>query len=186
MAWLKDIISTRMQHGKGETLFEIGVEDDGAPMNLTIDEYDKCIKTLTALAESLDADLANIDELIQLDINKATESNAQKVSHFMLRKRPKSVQDVLEVRVAVVGNVDAGKSTMLGVLTKGILDDGRGKARVNLFRHKHEIESGRTSSVGGEILGFDSHSRPILHPAGAGKKLTWEEILAYYNDLDDY
>ena len=65
---------------------------------------------------------------------------------------------------------------MLGVLTKGILDDGRGKARVNLFRHKHEIESGRTSSVGGEILGCDSHSRPILHPAGAGKKLTWEEI----------
>lgn len=44
--------------------------------------------------------------------------------------------------------VDAGKSTMLGVLTKNILDDGRGRTRVNLFRHKHEIESGRTSSVG--------------------------------------
>lgn len=44
--------------------------------------------------------------------------------------------------------VDAGKSTLLGVLTKGTLDDGRGKSRVNLFRHKHEIESGRTSSVG--------------------------------------
>jgi GTPase len=52
--------------------------------------------------------------------------------------------------------VDAGKSTMLGVLVKGGLDDGRGKARVNLFRHKHEIESGRTSSVGMEIMGFDS------------------------------
>lgn len=44
--------------------------------------------------------------------------------------------------------VDAGKSTLLGVLTKGALDDGRGRTRVNLFRHKHEIESGRTSSVG--------------------------------------
>jgi len=55
---------------------------------------------------------------------------------------------------AVVGNVDAGKSTMLGVLVKGGLDDGRGKARVNLFRHKHEIESGRTSSVGMEIMGY--------------------------------
>lgn len=48
--------------------------------------------------------------------------------------------------------VDAGKSTLLGVLTKGTLDDGRGKSRVNLFRHKHEIESGRTSSVGREII----------------------------------
>ena len=45
---------------------------------------------------------------------------------------------------------------MLGVLVKGDLDDGRGKARVNLFRHKHEVETGRTSSVGMEIMGFDA------------------------------
>ena len=71
---------------------------------------------------------------------------------LILRRRPESVDDVIETRIAVVGNVDAGKSTMLGVLVKGGLDDGRGKARVNLFRHKHEIESGRTSSVGMEIM----------------------------------
>jgi GTPase len=51
-------------------------------------------------------------------------------------------------RVAVTGNVDAGKSTLLGVLTHGVLDDGRGVARQKLFRHKHEMETGRTSSVG--------------------------------------
>ena len=33
----------------------------------------------------------------------------------------------------------------------GALDDGRGRARVTLFRHKHEIETGRTSSVGMEV-----------------------------------
>lgn len=33
----------------------------------------------------------------------------------------------------------------------GSLDDGRGLARVALFRHKHEIETGRTSSVGMEV-----------------------------------
>lgn len=55
-------------------------------------------------------------------------------------------------------SVDAGKSSTLGVLTKGGLDDGRGKARVNLFRHKHEIESGRTSSVSNRKL-------PALPPA---------------------
>lgn len=47
------------------------------------------------------------------------------------------------------------------MLVKGDLDDGRGKARVNLFRHKHEIETGRTSSVGMEIMGFDSVGRVI-------------------------
>lgn len=63
--------------------------------------------------------------------------------------------DFLEIRVAVVGNVDAGKSTLLGVLTHGELDNGRGHSRQKLFRHKHEMESGRTSSVGNDILGFD-------------------------------
>jgi GTPase len=33
------------------------------------------------------------------------------------------------VKIAVVGNVDSGKSTLVGVLTKGEKDDGRGVAR---------------------------------------------------------
>lgn len=64
---------------------------------------------------------------------------------------------------------------MLGVLVKGGLDDGRGKARVNLFRHKHEIESGRTSSVGMEIMGFDSKGE-VVSSLVPGRKLSWEEI----------
>lgn len=57
--------------------------------------------------------------------------------------------------------VDAGKSTMLGVLAKGDLDDGRGKARVSVFNHRHEQESGRTSSVSIEIVGFDTLGRLV-------------------------
>ena len=64
---------------------------------------------------------------------------------------------------------------MLGVLVKGNLDDGRGKARVNLFRHKHEIESGRTSSVGMEIMGFDTLGDVVASNV-PGRKLSWEEI----------
>lgn len=62
----------------------------------------------------------------------------------------------------MVGNVDAGKSTLLGVLTHGELDNGRGFARQKLFRHKHEMESGRTSSVGNDILGFDQEGKVSL------------------------
>lgn len=73
-----------------------------------------------------------------------------------------------------------------GVITKGRLDDGRGRARVSLFRHKHEIESGRTSSVGMEILGFGPNGKEVMsdlaggsagHSTGARKKdLSWDEI----------
>lgn len=89
------------------------------------------------------------------------------------------MQDILESRVAVVGNVDAGKSTLLGCLTKDLLDDGRGKARVNLFKHKHEIESGRTSSVGTEIMGFNSKGQ-IVTPKLLGKlKIGWEVCVSF-------
>lgn len=62
----------------------------------------------------------------------------------------------IDIRLAVLGNVDAGKSTLLGVLTHDELDNGHGRARLNLFRHLHEIQTGRTSSISHEILGFDS------------------------------
>lgn len=54
----------------------------------------------------------------------------------------------VEVRVAIIGNVDSGKSTMVGVLTRSMLDDGRGLARSKVFRHGHEEATGRTSSIG--------------------------------------
>ena len=65
--------------------------------------------------------------------------------------------------------MDAGKSTLLGVLTHGELDNGRGMARQRLFRHKHEMESGRTSSVGNDILGFDSRGDVVNKPDAHGK-----------------
>ena len=70
-----------------------------------------------------------------------------------------------------MGNVDAGKSTLLEVLTHGELDNGRGHARQKLFRHKHEMESGHTSSVGNDILGFDSEGHVVNKPEGHGKDL---------------
>ena len=38
-------------------------------------------------------------------------------------------------------------STITGVLTKDILDDGRGKARSLILKHRHEKETGRTSCI---------------------------------------
>lgn len=85
------------------------------------------------------------------------------VGQYLVRQRVART-DFMEIRVAVVGNVDAGKSTLLGVLTHSELDNGRGFARQRLFRHKHEMESGRTSSVGNDILGFDSLGNVVNKP----------------------
>lgn len=52
-----------------------------------------------------------------------------------------------ETMIAVCGPVDAGKSSLIGVLTSGELDNGRGDARCKILRHPHERESGRTSNI---------------------------------------
>ncbi len=52
-----------------------------------------------------------------------------------------------ECVLAVCGPVDAGKSSLIGVLTSGQLDNGRGLARNKILVHPHERETGRTSHI---------------------------------------
>lgn len=50
-------------------------------------------------------------------------------------------------RFLLEDNTVTHNSTITGVLTKDILDDGRGKARSLILKHPHEKDSGRTSSI---------------------------------------
>ncbi|KAG0238751.1 GTP binding protein [Actinomortierella wolfii] len=82
----------------------------------------------------------------------------------------------VEIRVALVGGPDAGKSTLLGRLAHGIADNGRGKARLNMLRHRHEISTGRTSSISHEIIGFDDEGTLINY--NTTHISTWQEVCA--------
>ena len=106
---------------------------------------------------------------------RSRSSGEGQSAEYLIRQQAE-IDDFHEVRVAVVGNVDAGKSTLLGVLTHGDLDNGRGLARQKLFRHKHEMETGRTSSIGNDILGFDSRGNIVNEPDPHGGHLDWVKI----------
>ncbi len=159
------------------------------PLNVTISHLRERIvdaSTKKILNTHVDFKQQQIDEktnILPLVDNNANiicsnELNYKYIREFLVRKNFTS-EDFMEVRVAVVGNVDAGKSTLLGVLTHGLLDDGRGEARTKLFRHKHEIESGRTSSVGNDILGFDSSGKIVNESEVHSVKASdWEKICA--------
>ncbi|MCJ1445008.1 MAG: hypothetical protein MMC23_005512 [Stictis urceolatum] len=175
---LSNLVQSRILEGHGETLFELGQENNGESMGFSKAQWDTAIDRLQEAARQLQADcrvLLTRNVGGEFEIGSLNDKNTDASGKVMIRQRPETVEDVIETRIAVVGNVDAGKSTMLGVLVKGNLDDGRGKARVNLFRHKHEIESGRTSSVGMEIMGFDTRGEVIASNV-PGRKLSWEEI----------
>ncbi|XP_061399231.1 GTP-binding protein 1 [Musca vetustissima] len=151
---LKKRLQERTEDSRGETIYEIGVGEDGGDSGLDEEEYQAAVATLQSLATTIDADMVL---LRQRKVEKGL------TGQYLIRKRV-DTSDFMEIRVAVVGNVDAGKSTLLGVLTHGDLDNGRGHARQRLFRHKHEMESGRTSSVGNDILGFDSVGNVVNKP----------------------
>ncbi|EPQ27221.1 uncharacterized protein PFL1_05144 [Pseudozyma flocculosa PF-1] len=171
---LADYIADRITREGGEFVLHVGSaqQNGGQPMSLSQSELEQAIANVEAASKIADCD----SKLLHVE----TTQDGERIAHLMIRRIPASAEELVELRIAVIGNVDAGKSTMLGVLTKGGLDDGRGKARVNLFRHKHEIESGRTSSVGMEIMGFDSKGSPVTNGNGSepGRKMSWEEVCA--------
>jgi elongation factor 1-alpha len=65
-----------------------------------------------------------------------------------------SAQVTEEIRVVFLGDAGVGKSTLLGILAYGGLDNGAGSVRMGLLRHRHEILSGHTTSVSVEPLVF--------------------------------
>lgn len=176
---LHDIISSRLDEGHGECLFDIGLEENGDSQGLDQTQWKTALERIQKLCDNSKADwrilmTKNVKDS-DVDVGNELKKENGCVGKVMIRRRPEEIDDTIETRIAVVGNVDAGKSTLLGVLVKGGLDDGRGKARVNLFRHKHEMESGRTSSVGMEIMGFDTKGEVVVSGV-PGRKLSWEEI----------
>ena len=128
----------RIAEGGGEALYELGVSDRGIPYGLTDKELEKSMETMKILAEANNAE-ANIVYI------KSGKMKDHSIVEVLVRTNPIE-NEAVEISLCVLGNVDAGKSTITSTLTRGTLDNGNGLARTACFRFKHEIDSGRTSS----------------------------------------
>src|SRR5579875_3853518 len=71
----------------------------------------------------------------------------------------------------VVGNVDSGKSSFIGVLEKNVLDDGNGYARSLVTKLKHEKETGKTSSHSYHYVVRDNQVITLIDLCGHEKYL---------------
>jgi len=136
----------RLNEGSGEAIYEIGVTDDGEAIGLPEEELQATLDNLKKITLELNAEMSII---------RIGSGIKGKVAELLIRRIP---DDHLPIttRIVTIGNVDSGKSTMLGCLITGQHDDGDGSARQVVFRHPHELNSGRTSSVAMKILGFDA------------------------------
>ena len=136
-------------------------------------------KKLEETSEKVDLDkLAN-------DLNKQLSFKKEDSDNLISMEPKKMINDddvdiessVKEIRVAVIGNVDSGKSTLVGVLTKCTLDDGRGSARQLVFNYSHERENGRTSSITQEIMGFKGKTQIEPYKTTDKKNNLWSKIV---------
>ncbi|MCJ1362718.1 hypothetical protein MMC16_001824 [Acarospora aff. strigata] len=90
-----------------------------------------------------------------------------------------------QLRVSLTGATTSGKSSLLGTLSTATLDNGRGKSRLSLLKHRHEIASGVTSSVSQELIGYrdvlseteDGPMTEVINYA-SGNVSSWNDIHA--------
>lgn len=155
----------RCNEGFGEAIYVIGVTDSGNLVGVDDDEFTESFNNLSLAARKNSYTITMVSD--------KTLDNKKKVYELLVRENNEN--KYIDIKVSVAGSVDAGKSSFLGVLTTGKNDNGRGAARLSVFNYKHEVSSGRTSSIAHHILGFDDKGN-ITNYSNINKK-GWPEIV---------
>lgn len=70
--------------------------------------------------------------LAETSVIRKREISKDKFLMELLVRRTNEESTNMDQRIAVLGNVDAGKSTLVGVLVNDELDNGRGRSRLQV------------------------------------------------------
>ena len=156
----------RLEEGGGECYYKIGVEDNGNPLGISKEELEISVNVIYTIANNLN---------LNVKISKLIQGQCGFIAELYIKKEEEVLRDKLEIKIGLLGEESSGKSTLIGVLVSNILDNGKGLARTNVFRHKHEIFSGKTSSISHQILGFDENGE--LTNYNNLEKPSWSQIV---------
>ena len=140
----------RLREGSGECYYEIGVEDNGNTLGISKQELEISLNVINTIANNLGC---------KTKIMKLIQGKEGLIAEMYIKKQEDDLLNKIEITIGVLGEGGTGKSTIIGVLINGVLDNGKGLARTNVFRHKHEILCGKTSSFSHQILGFDEEGK---------------------------
>ena len=107
VAALAEHIKERLAEGHGEVLFDVGLEDNGDSMNFSKENWEFALKRIDTVCEQIKADYKlllsrNVPGEVDVVPRDAKDTGAS--GKMILRQRPETVDDVIETRIAVVGN----------------------------------------------------------------------------------
>jgi GTPase len=103
---LAEYIRARLDDGNGEALMDLGLEDSGDSMEFSKADWDFALSRLRETADKAMADCSllmtrNVGGDVEVPLKDDDKSCTGKV---LIRRRPASVDEVIETRIAVVGN----------------------------------------------------------------------------------
>ena len=122
------------------------MEDNGNQLGLSEEDLQESLKNLQFIADQVDCEML---------VRQLFAGEQGTTAEVHMRRKERMTVDVVQVSVAVAGDVDSGKSTLIGVLSSGQLDNGKGLARTQVHTHNHEVETGRTSCISHHSLHFN-------------------------------
>lgn len=104
---LSNLLQSRILEGHGETLFDLGQEDNGEPMGFSKEQWDVALDRIRRAGEILRAECRvlmtrNVAGTEEVDTANSKDKSA--TGKLMIRQAPETIEDVIETRIAVVGN----------------------------------------------------------------------------------
>lgn len=104
---LSELLQKRMLEGNGETLFDLGQEDNGESMAFSKEQWDVALDRIRRAAKTLQAEcriLMTRNVGGPEEAETVNEKDKSATGKIMIRQEPETPEDVIETRIAVVGN----------------------------------------------------------------------------------
>ena len=142
----------RLNEGEGEAFYYLGVEDDGSIYGLDNNQFKDCIVNIKKLVKNCNAKINNIIKL-------GLESKV----YYKIKIKLIEYKKYIEKRILLLGESCIGKTTFLAYLINNKLNNN---SRMFILNHKHEIESGKTSSFNYKYLIYKNTKYVFLDTPG--------------------
>ena len=129
--------------GQGEWL----EDDDQAPRSATARRRSRLLVAEASVRPDLTFRTAEPEPL-------GSSAGLTEIERLSLGSTLERAEACSQLRISLTGATMSGKSSLLGTLSTSTLDNAKGKSRLSMLKHRHEISSGVTSSVSQELLGY--------------------------------
>lgn len=142
----------RIEEGDGFAYYYLGVNDDGSIYGIDNKEFKNSIKNISKIVKKCNA-----------KINKVDKIKSNEKFYYIIKIVLEINNKYIERRVLLLGDTGVGKTTFLAYLINNKLNNN---SRIFILNHKHELETGKTSSFNYKYLIYDNIKYVFLDTPG--------------------